>query len=125
MDISCGRRMTRSAAPEPMKESNDHRENAKLSALLRESRSAPSLPPRFQEAVWRRIQEAETAVRSTSGPSWLDAFAAWVLRPRPAFALATALIVAGGWWGAHAGNQAMRHEAQARYIAAVAPSALR
>ena len=108
-----------------MKDSNINPEDAKLSAMLRESRSAPSLPPRFHEGVWRRIEDAATPARSTSGPSWLDTLAALVLRPRLAFAVVVVLIAAGGLWGAHAGNQFTRHEAQARYVAAVAPNTLR
>ncbi len=117
--------MRKSAASEPMKDPNITPEDAKLSELLRESRSAPSLPPRFQEGVWRRIEAAEATTRSTSGPSWLDALAALVLRPRLAFAVVVVLIAAGGLWGAHAGSQFARHEAQARYLAAVAPNSLR
>jgi len=115
----------KSAVPWPMKDSNINPEDAKLSALLRESRSAPSLPSRFQEGVWRRIEATEATACSTSGPSWLDTLAALVLRPRPAFAVVAVLIVAGGLWGAHAGNQFTRHEAQTRYLAAVAPNSLR
>ena len=108
-----------------MKDSNINPEEAKLSALLRESRSAPSLPPRFQEGVWRRIEGAEATARSSPGPSWLDTLAALVLRPRLAFVVVVVLIAAGGLWGAHAGNQFTRHEAQTRYLAAVAPNSLR
>lgn len=99
--------------------------DAKLSTLLRASRISPALPPRFQENVWRRIEKAEAPVSSLPGLFWLDALAALVLRPRFAYATVAALIMAGSLLGAREGAQAARHDAQARYVAMVAPNALR
>lgn len=105
-----------------MKENQLHPADAKVSALLRQSRAAPSLPPRFQHNVWRRIEDAE----ATAGPSsWLDALAALVLRPRFALAAVTALVLAGVFLGAVEGRHEARHAAQANYLAAVAPHSLR
>lgn len=83
----------------------------------------PSLPPRFREGVWRRIEESETP--ATAGMTWLDALAAWVLRPRFAMAAAVVLICAGSVFGAVQGTQANRQDAQSRYVASVAPNSLR
>lgn len=106
-----------------MNKEETHPADAKLSALLRESRVSPTLPPRFQENVWRRIESAEAPpVTIWSG---LDAMAALILRPRFALATATALIAAGALFGAYSGDMAANRAAQAQYIAAVAPSALR
>ena len=99
--------------------------DARLSALLHESRVSPALPPRFQEGVWRRIEEADAPVQSTGGIAWLDALAALVLRPRFALATATVLIVAGALLGVREGGQMAKQDAQARYLAAVAPHSLR
>ena len=99
--------------------------DTKLGALLRASRVAPALPPRFQENVWRRIEEAEAPVPSAHGLSWLDALAALVLRPRFALATVTILIVAGALLGMRDGSQIARRDAQTQYLAAVAPAALR
>ena len=96
--------------------------DAKLNVLLRESRLSPSLPPRFQENVWRRIENAEAPVKAES---WLDALAALILRPRFAFTTAAMLLFAGALLGTHEGTQSARHDAQARYLAAVAPNSLR
>ena len=104
-----------------MKE-NMNPDDAKLGALLRESRGSPALPPRFQENVWRRIEDAEAPVRSGS---WLDALAALVLRPRFAYATIAVLLLAGVFTGTFEGRQAARHDAQMNYLAAVAPRALR
>jgi len=104
-----------------MKE-NMNSNDAKLSALLRGSRLSPSLPPRFQENVWRRIEDAEAPVKSES---WLEALVILILRPRFAFATAVLLLFAGALLGAHEGSQAVRHDAQARYVASIAPDSLR
>jgi hypothetical protein len=107
-----------------MKKENFNPDDAKLSSLLRESRVAPSLPPRFQENVWRRIAETETSAASDS-PTWLDALIALVLRPRLAFAAVAVLVLAGALIGVRDGSQLAQRDAQARYLAAVAPNSLR
>jgi hypothetical protein len=108
-----------------MNKENINLDDAKLRALLRASRVAPALPPRFQESVWRRIEDAEAPVSSTPGLSWLDALAALLLRPRFAYATVTALVLAGALLGAYQGTQLAKQDAQARYVAMVAPNALR
>lgn len=96
----------------------------KLGALLREASryAGPSLPPRFQENVWRRIEEAEAP--ATSG-SWLDALATLVLRPRFAYATVATLVLAGVLLGTYQGAQTAKQNEQARYVALVAPNPLR
>jgi len=85
----------------------------KLSGLLRESRLSPMLPPRFQENLWRRIEDAEAPVKSEP---WLDPLAALILRPRFEFATAAVLLFAGITLGALDGSQVARHDAQTRYL---------
>ena len=97
-------------------------DDAKLSGLLRQSRSSPSLPPRFQENVWRRIEDSEAV---TKPDTWLDALAALLLRPRFAVVTVTVLVIAGALLGVREGNQMAQKDAQSQYIAAVAPEALR
>jgi hypothetical protein len=99
--------------------------DAKLGALLRASRVAPTLPPRFQEGVWRRIEEASATAKATGGVTWLDALVTLVLRPRFALATAAVLMVAGALLGVRDGNQMAHQDAQARYLAVVAPHSLR
>jgi len=108
-----------------MNKENNNPEDPRLTALLRESRVSPSLPPRFQESVWRRIENAEKPVPSTPGLSWLDSVAALMLRPRFAYASVAALVLAGTLLGAHQGAQLAKLDAQARYVAMVAPNTLR
>jgi len=100
---------------------NINPDDVKLSALLRQSRSSPSLPPRFQEKVWRRIEDADAPVKSES---WLDALAALVLRPRFALIAATVLVMTGALFGVREGNRMAQTDAQAQYLTAVAPPAM-
>jgi len=108
-----------------MNKENHNSDDARLGALLRASRPSPSLRPRFQEAVWRRIEEAEAPAKSASDVTWLDALAALVLRPRFAYATLAVLVLAGVLLGTYNGAQVARQDAQARYLAVVAPDSLR
>ena len=93
-----------------------------LTALLRDHRPTPELPPRFQQNVWRRIEDAEAPAKAES---WLDALAALILRPRCALAFATGLLLAGILAGTLDGRQLARHDARLNYLASVAPHATR
>jgi hypothetical protein len=101
---------------------NSHPEDPQLHALLREARRSPGLPPRFQENVWRRIEDAEAPAQ---GGSWLDTLAGLILRPRYAMAFATALLLFGALAGTLQGRQVARQDAQTNYLASVAPTSLR
>ena len=105
-----------------MKSNNSEPDDARLGALLREARTTPTLQPRFQENVWRRIERGEES--QTTPVGWLDALATWILRPQLAFALAAVLMLMGVGLGWNSGERIARSEAQARYVAAVAPNAL-
>lgn len=105
-----------------MNEQNNLPADAKLSALLQQGRVSPGLPPRFQENVWRRIEDSEAPAKSES---WLDALAALLLRPRFAFAAAAVMLTAGILAGTLDGRQVARHDAEMNYLAAVAPASVR
>src|ERR1051325_6340368 len=107
-----------------MKKENLNPDDAKLSSLLRESRVAPELPPRFQETVWRRIADSKTAKASDS-PTWIDSLLALVMQPRLAFAALAVLIAAGAAFGMREGSELARQDAEVRYLASVAPNSLR
>ena len=94
----------------------------KLTSLLRDARLAPELPHRFQQNVWRRIEDAETPAQLAS---WLDALAALILRPRFALAATATLMLAGVFLGTLEGRQDARRDAQMNYLASVAPHSLR
>ncbi|MGA3163959.1 MAG: hypothetical protein ABSD77_07185 [Verrucomicrobiota bacterium] len=108
-----------------MNKENINPADAKLSMLLRESRIAPALPPRFQENVWLRIEDAAASSKSIGSVAWLDALAALMLHPRLAFASVAALALAGVLLGTYQGTQVAQQDAQARYLAVVAPNPLR
>jgi hypothetical protein len=95
-------------------------DDGRLRALLRESRPAPDLPPGFQHAVWRRIERAETPTAD-----WLDAVAAWFLRPRLALATAAAMLLLGLSLGIAQGANRANDLAKARYMDSVSPPGLR
>ncbi|HEX5222940.1 MAG TPA: hypothetical protein VFZ59_25510 [Verrucomicrobiae bacterium] len=108
-----------------MKESDFKSADEKLNGLLREARPAPSLPPRFQENVWRRIESADQRNASTTNVAWLDLVTGWMFRPKLALVTAAVLVLAGIGFGWNSGEQIARQDAQARYVAAVAPNPLR
>ncbi|MGC3960335.1 MAG: hypothetical protein QM813_21135 [Verrucomicrobiota bacterium] len=99
-------------------------EETKLRELLRDARPQAELAPRFQENVWRRIEQAQSTGATIAADNWLSAVAGWLVRPRLAFAVATMLVLVGVGLGWNNGAQQARAEAQARYIAAVAPNTL-
>ena len=99
-------------------------EDEKLQSLLRGARLSPVLPPRFEENVWRRIEAGDQrTARGETG--WLMALAGWLMKPKYAMAVAALIMLAGiglGWTNA---QQQIHDQAQARYLAAVAPNSLR
>src|ERR1035441_1239600 len=103
-----------------MKNNSQLPDDARLRAVLRESRLAPDLPPAFQAAVWRRIERAETPAAD-----WLDAIASWVLRPRRGWATAAAMLLLGLSLGIPRGASHANDLAKARYLDSISPPALR
>jgi hypothetical protein len=119
--LNYGRR-AKPAAFQTMKENHIQPADPQLSALLRQGRVSPSLPPRFRQNVWRRIEDAEAPAKPES---WLDTLAALILRPRLAFASVAVLMLAGILLGVNEGAQHARHDAQDRYLSSVAPHSVR
>ena len=105
---------------------NKPNDDAPLDTLLHEWKVKPSLPPRFNEQVWRRIERAETApARSVS---LATVFANWIgtMLPRPALATAyvAVLLVIGasaGWSQARQETARVTSDLSARYAQAVDP----
>src|SRR5436189_6392115 len=65
-----------------------------LRKVLKEWRTNAALPPRFQEAVWRRIERAEPAPAPTAPSVWA-VIAHWIetVLPRPALAIAYVAVL--------------------------------
>src|SRR5689334_9752049 len=101
-------------------------EDRSLDALLREWQAKPPLPPRFQERVWQRIEQAQAAPAPAA--SLAAGLANWVatMLPRPALATAyvMALLAIGasvGWSQARQETARVTGELRARYAQAVDP----
>lgn len=96
--------------------------------VLREWSVTSSLPPRFAENVWRRIEDAEHASAPPSHPTLRMLLQRWltVTLPRPAFAVAYAsvLLIAGlgaGYWHARVDAENWDQALATRYVQAVDP----
>jgi hypothetical protein len=95
-----------------------------LRKLLKEWRMETSVPLRFEEQVWRRIERAQLP----SPPSLRLVIAHWIgaVLPRPALATSyvAALLVVGlttGWAQAHQANTHVRDELSQRYVRVLDP----
>ena len=95
-------------------------EDAKLSALLKESHVPEGLPPRFQEGVWRRIQRQE-APAAAQPQSWFNRWAALWLRPQWVAALLALCLLAGTASGMRLGKERVKRLERARYLQSVNP----
>ena len=95
---------------------------------MREWRVTEPLPPRFQEGVWRKIQQADSsAAPATTTTLWalLMARMAAVL-PRPAVAVAYMAVLfavgtASGYWQARTQTSRSHEQMGTRYVQAVDP----
>lgn len=94
-----------------------------LRALLRTSRPEATVPPRFAEGVWRRVERWRRQ-QAEALPAWLRPALIW---RKPQWALACLLVVAlaGSVLGVMQGRQMAREEARERYLARVAPTIVR
>jgi hypothetical protein len=107
-----------------MKTDNSNENDAPLRALLKEWKQEASLPPRFQEQVWRRIERAQ----SPAVPSVWAIIAHWVgtMLPRPALATAYVAVllavgVTAGWAQARQETARVRDELGQRYVRVLDP----
>lgn len=105
---------------------NKPNDDAPLDALLQEWKPQSSLPPRFQEHVWRRIESAGAMPAPSISLAMM--FANWIATTLPRTALATAyvavLLVIGasvGWSQARQETARVASSLSTRYVAAVDP----
>jgi hypothetical protein len=108
-----------------MKHQQEPSNDAGLRELLQHSRPAPSLPPRFQESVWRRIGDAQSRNQRASLSRWLDHTANWLLEPRYALASVVVLLLLGITLGVIEGSRAANTLAKQQYLVAVGSDATR
>lgn len=98
-----------------------------LRKVLKEWRTDAALPPRFQEAVWRRIEQAGHS-SSTSAPSAWAVIAHWIgtMLPRPALAasyvaILLAIGVTAGWAQAQQETAQVKTDLADRYVRVLDP----
>jgi len=95
-----------------------------LRQLLAQWKIKESLPPRFQESVWRRVQAEELRHRRGLWNRLLNSLEATFSQPAMAVSYATVFLVAGlvaGSWQGHQANDGLRAELGMRYIRSVDP----
>lgn len=102
----------------------NHPENEAFSQVLRTWRVDAPLPPRFREAVWRRIEQEE----AKSNLTLLAALSAWVesVLPHPKVALCyvTALSLVGiasGLWIGQEKSHRLNTDLGLRYVQSIDP----
>ena len=95
-----------------------------LSRLLQTWKPEAQLPPRFQEAVWRRIEDAEPL----HAPGLLHVITLWLEKTfrRPALAVSYVAIImlvgaAAGFWHAEDRTAQARSEWRTRYVQSIDP----
>jgi len=105
-----------------MKAQHSNPSDKALSQVLGEWKVKTSLPPRFQDAVWHRIERSETRE-----PAWKLLWArltAAIARPTLATSYLAVLLLAGllaGYWQARVANAHAEAQLSARYVQVIDP----
>ena len=98
--------------------------DALLHQTLSEWRVRETLPPRFGERVWQRIEREEAGGPQTLWGQLMSRIGAAMLRPSLAVGYVTVLLLAGlvaGYWQARADNARVSSELGARYVQMMTP----
>jgi hypothetical protein len=107
-----------------MKPENPMQSDEALRQTLQQWKVDASLPPRFQEQVWRRIELSEAPVEL---PAWLrlwNRLSAALTRPSLAVSYVTLLLLSGvlaGYLQAHISRTQASGDMAARYVQMVSP----
>jgi hypothetical protein len=107
-----------------MKDDKPFEKDETLSKLLHTWKPEAQLPPRFQQAVWKRIESAESEI---TVPYWrvlAARLAAALRRPALASAYVAVLLFAGvgaGYWHAEDRAAQVKSELQERYVRTIDP----
>lgn len=107
-----------------MKNTEPENHDPALRKVLKEWRTAAPLPPRFQEAVWRRIECAQVQ----AVPSAWSVIAHWLgtMLPRPALAASYVAVlltigVTAGWAQGRQETARIKGELGERYVRVLDP----
>jgi hypothetical protein len=107
-----------------MKKPDPTAKDEALSKLLRTLKPDAPLPPRFPEAVWKRIETADPGLKLSFWRGLLGRVEAVFARPALAAAYVAVLLFVGvgaGYW--HAGDRSaqVRSDLRLRYVHSVDP----
>ena len=92
--------------------------------LMQEWKVPALLPPRFNEGVWRRIEQSEVNTKRSFWPVITEWLAAVLPRPAVAVSYVTVLLalgIAAGYWQARTHAVHLDHELGSRYVQSVDP----
>lgn len=95
-----------------------------LQKVLSAWRVTAPVPPRFAEAVWRRIESAETEAAVTPWTVLVNWMVRAMSRPSLAKAYVAVLLlmgVAGGYWHVREATSSLDKTLASRYVQAVDP----
>ena len=107
-----------------MKENDPSGKDETLSKLLSAWKPEAQLPPRFREAVWRRIETADADLKISLWQTLRARIEAAFARPAVAAAYVAVLLAAGvsvGYWRAEDRSAEVQSELRARYVQNVDP----
>jgi hypothetical protein len=105
-----------------MKTNPSEENDPPLTDLLGQWKVEATLPPRFQENVWRQIAQQET--KASPRPSFISWFEAAFKRPVLATSYVTVLFFAGltaGYWQAHDKVAKVESRDRSLYVQSVDP----
>lgn len=99
---------------------NDERQDdPQLCKVLQAWKVDETLPPRFEERVWRRLSLEPASTSSTLWTAVLDRLTRAFARPALAASYLAVLIAAGvaaGYWHARLDNAHVAHQLGSRYV---------
>jgi hypothetical protein len=107
-----------------MKENDPTDKDEVLSKLLHTWKPAAQLPPRFQEAVWQRIEGADACTKSSLWQTLLARIEGAFARPALAAVYVAVVLFAGagaGYWRAEDRAAQANSEMRVRYVQTVDP----
>ena len=107
-----------------MKENDPAAKDEALSKLLHTWKAEAQLPPRFQEAVWQRIERADAELKVSLWQTLRARIEAAFARPALAAAYVAVLLFAGlgtGYWRAEDRSAQVESELRSRYVQNVDP----
>jgi len=98
--------------------------DVRLQETLRQWMVTTPLPPRFEQRVWRRIEQADAQRQPTTVESLVRLIELVLVRPKLAYAYAAVLLVLGmaaGSWAAQRETVRLSATLGSRYVQSIDP----